>query len=133
MCIWIFFYLHDPSLQYQRLPLVVIWQYELYHIWQHMWVESNYSDENVIIMENTISDIIINITLCNIHYILMHKNHIITYNIKSYKKWLTVIHTTWPFASIEAPASSSNLITSAWPFLAAYISAVLLCWWKYYN
>ena len=93
MCIWIFFYLHDPSLQYQRLPLVVIWQYELYHTWQHMWVVSNYSDENIIIMENTISDIIINITLCNIHYILIHKNHIITYNIKSYKKWLTVIHT----------------------------------------
>ena len=93
MCIWIFFYLHDPSLQYQRLPLVVLWQYELYHTRQPTGVECYHSDENIIIMENTISDIIINITHCNINYILMHKYHIIIYNIKLYKKWLTVIQT----------------------------------------
>ena len=42
---------------------------------------------------NTISDIIINITICDINYIPMHKYHIIMYNIKLYKKWLTVIQT----------------------------------------
>ena len=42
---------------------------------------------------NTISDIIINITHCNINYIPMQKYHIIIYNIKLYKKWLTVIQT----------------------------------------
>ena len=60
MCIWIFFYLHDPSLQLRRLPLVVLWQYQSDHSRQPTGVECYHSDENIIIMENTISDIIMN-------------------------------------------------------------------------
>ena len=93
MCIWIFFYLQDPSLQLKPQLQVVVWQYQLYHSWQPTGVLSNYSDECIIIMENTISDIIIKSTHCNINYILIHKYHIIIYNIKSYKKWQTVIQT----------------------------------------
>ena len=93
MFIWIFFYLQLSSLQLKPQLQVVVWQSQLYHTWQPTWVLSNYPDENIIIMENTISDIIINITHCNINYIRMHKYHIIIYNIKLYKKWLTVIQT----------------------------------------
>ena len=93
MCIWIFFYLHYSSLQLKPQLQVVVWQSQLYHTWQPTGVLSNYPDENIIIMENTKSDIIINITHCNINYIPMHKYHIIIYNIKLYKKWLTVIQT----------------------------------------
>ena len=93
MFIWIFFYLHLSSLHLKPQLQVVIWQSQLYHTWQPTGVLSNCPDENIIIMENTISDIIINITHCNINYILMHKYHIIIYNIKLYKKWLTVIQT----------------------------------------
>ena len=90
MFIWIFFYLHYSSLQLKPQLQVVVWQSQLYHTWQPTGVLSNYPDENIIIMENTISD---NITHCNINYIPMHKYHIIIYNIKLYKKWLTVIQT----------------------------------------
>ena len=90
MCIWIFFYLHYSSLQLKPQLQVVVWQSQLYHTGQPAGVLSSYPDENIIIMENTISDIIIN---CNINYIPMHKYHIIIYNIKLYKKWLIVIQT----------------------------------------
>ena len=93
MCIWIFFYLHYSSLQLKPQLQVVIWQSQLYQTGQHIKVLCNNPDENIIITENTISDIIINITHCNINYIRMHKYHIIIYNIKLYKKWLTVIQT----------------------------------------
>ena len=93
MCIRMFFHLHCPSLQYQRLHLLVLWQHQSDHYRQPTGVLSNYPDENIIIMENTISDIIIKSTICNINYIPMQKYHIIIYNIKLYKKWLTVIHT----------------------------------------
>ena len=93
MCIWIFFYLQHSSLQLKPQLQVVVWQYQLYHTGQPTGVQCYSTDENIIIMENTISDIIINITHCNINYILMHNYHIIIYNIKLYKKWLTVIQT----------------------------------------
>ena len=93
MCIWIFLHLQYSSLQLKPQLQVVVWQSQLYHTWQPTGVQFYYPDENIIIMENTISDIIINITICHINYIPMHKYHIIIYNIRLYKKWLTVIQT----------------------------------------
>ena len=99
MCIWIFFYLQYSSLQLKLLPLLVLWQYQSDHYGQHIWVLSYYTDENIVIKENTILDIIINSTLCNIT--LKCTNIILSYIISNYTinhikpsniiKWLTVI------------------------------------------
>ena len=46
---------------------------------------------------------------------------------------MDILLLTAVFASMEAPAPSSNLITSVRPFWAANRSEVLLFWWKYYK
>ena len=46
---------------------------------------------------------------------------------------MDILLLTIPFASIEAPASRSTLITSAWPLRAANMREVSLFWWKYYD
>ena len=66
MCIWIFFHLHYSSLQLKPQLLVVIWQHQHYHYWQPLRVLRYYPDANIRIKENTLSDMIINITLRNI-------------------------------------------------------------------
>ena len=46
---------------------------------------------------------------------------------------MDILLLTVSFASVEAPAFSSDSTVLEWPFMAANMSAVWLYWWKYYN
>ena len=92
--------------------------------------------EVIIIKTKTKTIIIIVVKLFIIMTLSYHtvwwKNKLIHTHTHIYEN-MNIVLLTLHFASIEAPASSSNLVTSIWPLEAAHMRAVLPLWWKYVN